>query len=465
MIRVTMGGATLSVRSGARGDDGSTTLARSVIGSWWLLALLSLGVATLFAVVLVVARTPFLGLGASFFRTALVLHVDLAVVVWFLAAAAGLWLAAVPVTCCVLSRMARGGVWLAGVGVIVMLLSALDEGASPILANYVPVLDSTLFFAGLGAFLTGVGLAALAALASLPATWSALLREESGSGWRWPVIAAALVYWVAVLVFVMAMDGAGDVSADERLWGGGHVLQIVHTLMLTAAWLYLGREALGQLKLSRRWILVLVIPELLAAFADLSLAMIHPLGSLAYRAGFTDVMRWLTWPAPVLLAVAMLMGYRRLGKTRRLDFNDIALIASVALFGLGCAVGATIRGETTAVPAHYHGTVGAVTLAYMLWARNGLVRHCGVSMRQWLWRWQPMVYGLGIGCMVLGLAWAGWLGVPRKSPHHEIVLAHGMEYFAMGLAGTGGLLATLGAGVFVLWVLIEFGKRKKTKWM
>jgi len=444
----------------ARRPDDAGAVARGVDLSlaWWLLALLALGASTLCAVLLVVARTPFIGLGAEHFRTALVLHVDLAVVVWFLAVAAGLWLMAIPVTCCVLSRLARGGVWLAGLGVALMLLAPLAGGAPPILANYVPVLDSLSFYVGLSAFLAGVGLAGLAALASFPSVVRAAAGEGDAAYWRWAIAAAILAFWGAIVVFLLAADG--ETSLDGRLWGGGHVLQVVHTLMLMAAWLCLGGEALGRVALRRGWVVGLIALEMLTVLADLAVALSFPVESLAYRQGFTDVMRWASWPAPVALAACLLLGYARLARERGLNAGDRCLIGSMALFVLGCLVGAGIRGETTAVPAHYHGTVGAVTLAYMAWARGSLARF-GLSLRPLgPWRWQPLIYGLGIALMVLGLAWAGRLGALRKAPHAEIAVADGAQHVAMGLAGVGGLLATLGAGIFVLWILIAIWKRR-----
>ncbi|HLO64323.1 MAG TPA: hypothetical protein VK165_15300, partial [Azonexus sp.] len=160
--------------------------------AWWLLALLALGASTLCAVVLVVARTPFLGLGAEFFRSALVLHVDLAVVVWFLAVAAGLWLTMLPAGGGVLARMARAGVWLAGLGVVAMLLSPLDGQGVPVLANYVPVLDTPSFYIGLGAFLSGVGFSGVACLLGVAGNAMANRLRQPSDGGRW-IMAAAIV--------------------------------------------------------------------------------------------------------------------------------------------------------------------------------------------------------------------------------------------------------------------------------
>jgi hypothetical protein len=434
----------------------------SLSSSWWLLALLALGASTLGAVVLVLARTPFLGFGAGFFRTALVLHVDLAVVVWFLAVAAGLWLMAIPVTCCVLSRMARAGLWLAVAGVLAMLLAPLVGNAPPVLANYVPVLDTPPFYLGLGAFLSGVGFTGLACLASFAGQEAGTARRGKIDVGRWAIAGAIVAFMGALLVFMLAarMDG-GEVSLDSRLWGGGHLLQIVHTLMLMAVWLHLGQRALAHVALPGRWVAALIASEVFAVLLDIGLALAFPVDSPAYRHGFTSVMRWLTWPAPLGLAACILLGYTRLLRTERLCALDCGLLGTIGLFVLGCVVGAAIRGETTTVPAHYHGTVGAVTLAYMLWAQTRL---SAILPKNVLWRWQPMVYGAGIGLMVLGLAWAGYLGVPRKSPHVENALAGAGHYLAMGLAGSGGLLATLGAAIFVAAILLALWKNRSIGW-
>ena len=73
------------------GATASEVSTRHLAKAWFALALFALGASAVLAIVLVAARTPFLGLGGAFFRTALVLHVNLGVIVWFLAAAAGVW--------------------------------------------------------------------------------------------------------------------------------------------------------------------------------------------------------------------------------------------------------------------------------------------------------------------------------------------------------------------------------------
>lgn len=437
---------------------GDAATARRLAGPWWLFALLALAASTLCAVVLVLARMPFLDFGHAFFRRALVLHVDLAVVVWFLAVAAGLWVWAAPAGSALAGRLGGGGFGLAVGGVLAMLAAPVLAHPEPVLANYVPALDSPLFYFGLFAFFSGICLAGLSVLVA----W---LRGDMPVGrlapWRRAVLAAAPVFAAAVAVFLLAQRDATAAGAlDLRFWGGGHVLQIVHTLMLMGAWLYLGDHAWRQSPASRRGLGGLIALEWLAALADLGLALTFPVDSPAYRRGFTDVMRWTTWPAPVGLMLLLLPGYWRLARQGRLALPDLGVLCSMGLFVLGCLVGATIRGETTAVPAHYHGTVGAVTLAYMLWARACLPDFGIRPAAGRLWRWQALIYGAGIGLLVTGLAWAGRLGAPRKAPQAAALAGDAMHQAAIGLAGVGGLLATVGAGIFVIAVLAALVRRR-----
>lgn len=421
---------------------------RRLLAAWWILALVALSLATLMAVVLVAARTPFLGLGSEFFRTALVLHVDLAIVVWFLAIAVGIWVVAAPIEGRFASTVAWSGVWLAGGGVILALGAPWWGRVVPVLANYVPVLDNRLFLCGLGAFIGGV---ALAAVAALPGFVRATLAGHVAE-WRWAAGAALVAFLAALAVFAAAQFSAlpGKGSFEDRVWGAGHALQSVHTLMLMAAWLLLGREYICALPWARRPVAFLVAAAVLVPLADLWVAANFPLGSAAYRSGFTAVMRWSAWPPALALAGLLVAGMSCQRPTAKAGSRE--LLASIGLFVLGCAVGATIRGETTAVPAHYHGTVGAVTLAYMLWVRSWACRFGLRLPSAGIWKLQPFIYALGISLLVGGLAWSGWLGVPRKAPHVDVLIQSAGYRVAMGIAGIGGILAMVGAGTFVIFL-------------
>jgi hypothetical protein len=429
---------------------------RRLAGAWFILALLALGASALLAVVLVAARTPFLGLGGTFFRTALVLHVDMAVLVWFLAAAAGLW---------VLVRgksdpAGWGAFWLSAIAVLLMLCSPLLGGPPPVLSNYAPVLDSTLFLGALAAFFIGV---LLTAGWSLSAGWGQG-KEPWRLASRWSVLVLAVAAFVFVRDYFFAAGSRVVVplTFDDQVWGAGHLLQFMHGVLMIGVW-----SILGQRLLARVPQLAGALPLLLAAAAAPTLlgaliSLVYNVGSVEHRWGFTELMRWASWPAAALCGLGLLLaawGMRRTGEA--LTSEERVLLLSIMLFLAGCVVGATIQGHaTTSVPAHYHGTVGAVTLAYLLFARR-LCTGFGFFLptRAWVAH-LPLVYGVGIAVLVSGLAWSGLLGVPRKAPHAELAQAGSSYLMAMGLAGVGGFIALGAAAILVVVILLAFWRAR-----
>jgi hypothetical protein len=133
----------------------------------------------------------------------------------------------------------------------------------------------------------------------------------------------------------------------------------------------------------------------------------------------------------------------RVHQLRALSSDEWGLALSIVLFAVGCGLGASIRGDTLVVPGHYHATVGSVTLAYLLWLRQlapalGLPAPLLASSNR-----APLLYGLGILILAAGLAYAGSLGIARKSPQADLSFDSSNYWLAMGTASVGGLLALL----------------------
>src|SRR3989304_1639803 len=98
--------------------------------------------------------------------------------------------------------------------------------------------------------------------------------------------------------------------------------------------------------------------------------------------------------------------------------------------------------------AHYHGMVGAVTLAYMGIAPV-LLNLTG--RQQWserLARWQPSLYALGLLGLMVGMHWAGGHGAPRKT--FGFTWANAQALVGLNLMGIGSLLAIAGGLAFVI---------------
>ena len=95
------------------------------------------------------------------------------------------------------------------------------------------------------------------------------------------------------------------------------------------------------------------------------------------------------------------------------------------------------------VPAHYHASVGGVTVAFMA-ATFLLLDRLGLPVPSARLRraaaWQPLLYGGGMAIFAAGFGLAGAHGMGRKM--------YGAEQAARGLAETVGLLG-MGVGGFV----------------
>lgn len=419
--------------------------------AWLALAVGALGLSTLYAMVLVLARTP-LAAGSSagtlMFRGALVMHVDLAALVWFFALAGALWSALAAPRWVAL----RWGSWgLAALGVTTLALAPVVAPGAAMPSNYVPVLDSKPFLVGLAWVFCGVGVTAMLALPRL----AGLLRgatdalEIGVAAIALPTLLAALsLVWSAAVL----KDGDDMPLYFELLsWAPGHVAQFAFALLLLVGWLAVARAA--GLPVDRPGRNLLVGLFMLAAAPALAVLPIHAWygpDQVELRKAYTALMAFGSWPAPLALGGWLAYWLARTRGAERGQFGPRSSLAlSLMLFALGCGLGLCIRTDSTMVPAHYHGTVGAVTLILMALV-SVLLPRLGFTL-PWprLARWQPLVYGGGLTLLVAGLAWSGGYGAPRKTPYAEWNVDTLGHLTATALAGLGGLLAIVGSALFV----------------
>jgi cytochrome c oxidase subunit I len=439
--------------------SGDRTLARA----WLWLALAALIGSGLFSVLLVLARTPgvntFLPAG-DFFRTALVVHVDLSVLVWFVSIAGALWS---------LHGRASRSLWsalawvLCAAGSAMMAAAPFLPGAgAPVMANYIPLLDGVLFRAGLVVFGGGAAVLVLHTLASAPRVGV----QASGQGaLRFGLTAAAVAGAVALIAFAWSLAVTPRELPDKGyyellFWGGGHALQFVWTLLMLTAWLVLAQACGAHVPMSPRIVLLLFALALASVF-------VTPLAYLAHDVGTVEHRNWHTWAmrfgggvaiAPLALAVLLaLITTRALLPTQRP--LRAALAASMLLFAAGGLIGLTIGGANVKIPAHYHGCIVGVTLALMGWVFHLLPQLGYAAPQGRLAVIQPWLYGTGQLLHITGLVWSGGYGVQRKVAGAEQVLRSTGEIAGMGLMGAGGLLAIVGGLLFVVVVINAMRRR------
>ncbi|MCW8831571.1 MAG: hypothetical protein OQK32_08650, partial [Gammaproteobacteria bacterium] len=143
---------------------------------WLTLGISALVASGFYSILLVLSRTPAIQDMIpllDFFHIALVIHVDLSVLIWFLAFEGVIW--ALLDNGRLLS-MAKLSFWLCVAGTVIIAIAPFLGADKPLMNNYVPVLVHPVFFTALLLFAAGFSLLVLRALffASKDQTSSAL---------------------------------------------------------------------------------------------------------------------------------------------------------------------------------------------------------------------------------------------------------------------------------------------------
>jgi len=416
-----------------------------------------------FAILLVFARTP--GVQdiipfTDFFHVALIVHVDLSVLIWFISFAGIMWSLTVNKPRNILDKAA---VSFAVLGTIIMIVSPFIGAGNPLMNNYVPILDHPAFIASLLVFAMGM---LLQVIRTISAGFPNFANPDPSDALTGGIYLSA---WVALFAIVSLLASYMDISStldsttfyEVLFWGGGHVLQFTHTVLLLVAWVWISSACGVQINLSPKvmtWLFVLVvIPVIVTPLIYLQ----HDVVSLEHRIAFMDLMKYgglASTPLGLFIVWFILKS-----PTCDDDKRPIkaALLSSILLFAAGGIIGFLIDGINVVIPAHYHGSIVGVTLAFMGLAYHLLPQFGYTKPTSKMARWQPYIYGGGQLMHILGLAWSGGYGVQRKTAGAAQGLENLPEILGMAMMGTGGGISIIGGVLFVIVMLKAFMKKQK----
>ena len=419
---------------------------------WLWLGLGSLIIAGIFSILLVLSRVPqaqdFIP-WIDFFHTSIVIHVDMSVLIWFLSYGALLW---------TFTTRRLNGIWgwtawtLALTGTLIIGISPFLGAGDPLMNNYVPVLRHPLFFTGLILFGAGIALQVAGGLKVDPFNYSAgenTLRIGIYSALLVTAMAIASLYWAYREIPLTAEDHP---YFEYLFWGGGHVVQFAYTQLMLVSWVWLYSSLNKTLPASPKVIAIIFI---IGALPVLLAPVIHYFDgsfSLEYRADFAALMKWFGGIAALPIGLILLIGFfkdeNELSETQKPMRN--ALLSSILLFGVGGALGFMTTGVNTIIPAHYHGSIVGVTLAFMgltyyLLPRLGFATPVGKLARR-----QPYIYASGQLIHISALAIGGAMGIQRKTAGAAQGLDTMSAKAVMGIMGLGGLIAIIGGILFLL---------------
>jgi len=138
--------------------------------------------------------------------------------------------------------------------------------------------------------------------------------------------------------------------------------------------------------------------------------------------------------------------------------------ASAALTVTGFLMGSAIRNSTTMIPAHYHASIGAVTVAFMAVSYLLLAPMGFASMSSRLARlvpWQLHLFGFGQVIFAIGFGLGGMHGLSRKAYAAEQHIRSIGELVGLGIMGAGGLVAVAG-GLLFLFLMVQAARSRFT---
>lgn len=430
-----------------------------------MLAVLSLALSGVFSIILVISRTPQLiehfPWMKDLFAVSLVVHVDLSVLVWFLAMTGVIWsmlIANRPDRHIPFAQPAAFGAMLAGL--LLLALSPLEGEWLVHKSNYIPVIENLWFFSGLALIASSVTIASLQTLLAPPADttavgWCAYLAS--------PILLLAL-FCFALTGFWMPEGIRGIGFYEHVFWAGGHVLQFVYMQIMLVAWLVLA--AALSLKEPPREImgLVIIIGPVAASWALIPF-LLYEVTSQEFMDFYSLQMNIGLGIGGIMLGLWLISQWVRQqgGKANRPAYSGVqaALASSLLLFWVGGAFGVAINGPNVRIPAHYHGSIVAITLALMGLAYYLLPKMGGAAVTHWkAAKIQPWLYGIGQLLHISGLAISGGYGVIRKAVGD--VGQGGWEVkAALGMMGGGGLIAITGGLLFVIIMVMGFRRCQK----
>jgi hypothetical protein len=421
--------------------------------AWLGLAVGALAIAGVFALLLALSRTPgtetLISWPAAFFQKGLVIHVVFSFVVWFTA-----MLGAMLVSADLNQGADRRVSWsqvIAPIGVAIafplLFIPALLNRGEPTLNNYVPAITDPLYYAGLIVLAVSIGAASIGFLSQ------AIRGQLAASSINRVLTAAAGAFVIALICFVIAAlylrgEPINFEFNEQLMWGGGHALQVVNTLVVVAAWLYLAEKIAPDQSVNRTLINVCVGILVLASLTALIFYGVFEPFSGEQTQAFTNL-QYAIGPPAIVIAFAICRTIPRPLPWKNPTF--VGLVLSMLLFAVGGGLGIFVDGADTRTPAHYHGVIASVTGAMMVLIYAVLLPRIDrviQARRTMLWQLHLFFWGQLVAC--IGLFIAGGHGAPRKTAGEAQGLDGVAQISGLAMNGLGGTIAVIGGIMFIV---------------
>ena len=377
------------------------------------------------------------------------------------------------------------------IGSVLNNVAVFQGGSSVMMTSYVPMLAAPNFYLGIILFAVG----ALVACFVFFGTLVVAKREKTYEG-SVPLVTFGAITAAIIAVFTLLSGAAiivpawlmslGLMNVDPLIyrtvwWALGHSSQQINVAAHISIWYLVAAIVFGAKPMSERvsrtaFLLYILFLQLASAHHLLA----DPGVSTAWKVVNTSYFMYFAVLASMLHGLtipgAMEVAQRNKGYTKGLfewlrkapwgnpTFSGVFI--SIVGFGfLGGITGVMMGTEqlnliihnTIYVPGHFHATVViGTTLAFMSLTYFLLpVLFNREMILPGLAKWQPYIFGLGMGVFCLAMMGAGTLGVPRR--HWDITFAGaalpyeypGTALLMLAICGVSGVIAIIGGAIYI----------------
>lgn len=432
---------------------------------WIRIAVLALAISGLYSIILVMLRAPYISSylpAAQLFKSSLIIHVNMSVLIWFLTILCFIW--EWHSTKYIYNRYY---LLLTLIAIILMALSPLAIDSEAIMNNYVPILENLSFVLGLSLFLSVIFCFSIQTVIR-----NVIAKNQLPRTHILPIVqlTTSILYIVACICFVLSYNDLTILSEIVPLdleyyyemifWSGGHILQFVYTQIYMLVLFVLVENKIGKKLRNTRIYEMLFWLNFICGLIGLIGHWRYEIADAEFKIFYTQHMIYLGGLVPTLFILGLLIESFCSKSDSKHGIAGVAFFCSIFMFLFGGSIGVVISGVNVTIPAHYHGSIVGISIAFMgliyllLFDKKDGQTQATINLYACfkgdasLSKQKAQLYIITIGQFIhiLGLALAGGYGVMRKSPGDQIALS---AKIYMGLVGIGGLVAIIGGLMFV----------------
>ncbi len=424
---------------------------------WLIQSVGALAIAGLFALFLVVARTPDISKLFPYkdlFKTTLTIHVNLSVLIWLTSMSCTIFSARTKFI-----KLGYLSFAICALGTIIIACSIFDVSAEAFLNNYIPVLGSEVFRAGIFIYFAGLFLASLQIFG---------YETDSREIYFFNITSFFIILAAFITLFLTwhklelpANHGVYNYADyyEKLFWGFGHIVQFLYTNTMMIALFLLVSEITGITSTTPSKIFSFLFN---CIFACTGVFIIYKFDvtSVEYTQYFTRQMIMFGGLAPLIAIITILplLIFKYSSFTSAKPQRN-AIIWCIILFIAGGIISTFIRGSNTIIPAHYHGVIIGISVLFTGLCYQILPKLGYAEIKGRLANIQPILYGSGQLIHITGFALSGGYGAMRKTPGVELPT---QAKVYMGLMGMGGLISIIGGLFFVIIIFKTLIKGKET---